>query len=178
VTHPERKDVADDAESEQRRFPRLSCDGIAHLRVIPSGGSETGCVVNLSKRGCCFVADKPLRGIAGSGIEVHLKVRGIDLRVPGIIRHIRKGVRAGIEFVDLSDRKRDQIDELIGELSILESQSKKLRLEPFKKPDENGVEQGDCGRTDGEVRGSGSCAIAVLRPSDVKRHHHVIHDEC
>jgi hypothetical protein len=152
VTHPERKAAADDADSEQRRFPRLSCDGIAHLRVIPNGGRETGCVVNLSKRGCCFVADKPLRGIAGSGIEVHLRVRGIDLRVPGIIRHIRKRVRAGIEFVDLSDRKRDQIDELIGELSILENQAKKLHQEPCMKPDDNCVERADCGRTDGDVR--------------------------
>jgi hypothetical protein len=73
-----------------------------------------------------------LRGCSGSNIEVHLKVRGIDLRVAGVIRHVRQGMRAGIEFVELSERKRDQIEELIGELTILDKKAAQGHVEARK----------------------------------------------
>jgi hypothetical protein len=113
--------VYEDAQqtSDHRRYPRLDCGGIADLRALPNGGKETGTLVNLSKRGCCFLADEALRGCEGAPIEVHLKVRGIDIRVRGIIRHVHKWRRAGIEFVEISDRKREQIEELMGELAEL-----------------------------------------------------------
>jgi PilZ domain len=127
VAHSEWKAVEDEPGSENRRYPRLSCGGVADLRVIPDGAKEPGCLVNLSKRGCCFLADEPLCGRAGSTVEVHLKVKGIDLRVSGIIRHVHKGVRAGIEFVALSERKCEQVDELVAELTEMDRQSAHLR---------------------------------------------------
>ncbi len=127
MAYSEWKAVEDEPGSENRRYPRLSCGGTADLRVIPDGAKEAGCLINLSKRGCCFLADEPLRGHAGSTIEVHLKVKGIDLRVSGIIRHVHKGVRAGIEFVTLSDRKCEQVDELVAELTEMDKQSAHLR---------------------------------------------------
>jgi hypothetical protein len=115
--------------SENRRYPRLACGGIANVRVIPDGAKETGCLLDLSKRGCCFLADQLLRGHEGSTVEVHLKVKGIDLRVSGVIRHVHKGVRAGIEFVAISERKSEQVDELIGELVEMDKQTAHLRGE-------------------------------------------------
>ena len=58
---PSKWKAVDESGSEHRRYPRLACGCIADLRVIPNGGKETGGLVNLSKRGCCFLADKPLR---------------------------------------------------------------------------------------------------------------------
>jgi hypothetical protein len=113
--------------SDHRRYPRVDCGGVADLRVLPNGSSETGSLVNLSKRGCCFWADESLRGCEGASIEMHLKVRGIDLRVAGIIRHVHKWRRAGIEFVELSERKRDQIEELMGELAELTKAASRAR---------------------------------------------------
>lgn len=102
---------------EHRRFPRLPCEGTADIRVLPSGGRESGSLTNMSRRGCSFLAAAPLRGVPGSRIELHLKVRGIDLRVIGVIRHVHSRMRAGIEFLDLTDRKLTEIDELLAELS-------------------------------------------------------------
>jgi hypothetical protein len=104
---------------EHRRYPRVDCGGVADLRVLPSGGKETGTLVNLSKRGCCFLADDDLIGSPGSHVEVHLKVRGIDFRVHGVIRHIRQWRKAGIEFIQLNERKCEQIEELMAELDEL-----------------------------------------------------------
>jgi PilZ domain len=139
LTKPERKAASDEAGSENRRYPRLCCGGIANLRVIPSGGKETGSLINLSKRGCCFLADDPLRGVEGSTIEVHLKIRGIDIRVAGVIRHVHKGIRAGIEFVGLSSRKCVQIDELIAELVALDQHAEKIRQAALRKHDEENL---------------------------------------
>jgi hypothetical protein len=121
-----------DDPDEHRRYPRLECGGVADIRVLPNGGKERGTLLNLSKRGCCFMGNDRLRGCSGSNIEVHLKVRGIDLRVAGVIRHVRQGMRAGIEFVELSERKRDQIEELIGELTILDKKAAQGHVEARK----------------------------------------------
>jgi hypothetical protein len=136
VTPSEGKAASEEPGGEQRRYPRLSCSGIVDLRVIPGGGKETGALINLSKRGCFFLADKPLRGSEGASIEIHLKVHGIDFRVAGVIRHVRKGIRAGIEFVRLSQRKCEQINELIGELAELDQQAHKARQAELKRRDE------------------------------------------
>jgi hypothetical protein len=118
-----------DPGSENRQHPRLACGGVADIRVIPDGVKETGTLLDLSRQGCCFLGDKPLSGAEGATIEIHLKVKGIDLRVSGVIRHLHKGVRAGIEFASVSDRKREQIDELICELIEMDKQSAHLRGE-------------------------------------------------
>jgi hypothetical protein len=109
--------------SENRLYPRVECVGMADIRVIPDGNKESGCLVNLSKRGCCFLAGAPLCGSEGSTVEVHMKVKGIDLRVSGVIRHVDKGVRAGIEFVTVSERKCEQINDLVAELTEMDNQA-------------------------------------------------------
>lgn len=139
MTETEWKAEPPESGAEHRRYPRLSCGGTADLRVIPEGAKETGSLINLSKRGCCFMADEPLRGLEGSNIEIHMKVRGIDFRVAGVIRHVHKGMRAGIEFLGLSDRKCEQIDELIAELTVLEQQVEKARRDELKKRDEENL---------------------------------------
>jgi hypothetical protein len=117
--HDDRRNRDCEDGRDHRRYPRLDCGGLVDLRVLPNGGKETGSLVNLSKRGCCFLADEALRGCEGARIEVHLKICGIDFRVGGIIRHVHRWRRAGIEFVELSERKREQIEELMRELGEL-----------------------------------------------------------
>ena len=108
---------SEDPGSEQRKHRRLECGGSAEVRVLPYGSAEPGSVVDLSRNGCCFQAVAPLRGVAGSRIELHMKVCGLDVRVIGVIRHTEKQMRAGIEFVSLTDRKRGELDELLEELA-------------------------------------------------------------
>jgi hypothetical protein len=133
VTDSEWKAAEMGPGSENRRYPRLECVGIAYIRLIPNGIKEPGSVVNLSKRGCCFRANKPLCGSAGSTVEVHLKVNGINLRFAGVIRHVHKGARAGIEFVIWSERKCRQIDELIAELTEMDKRVGRGRQKVHKQ---------------------------------------------
>jgi PilZ domain-containing protein len=141
--HSHWKAESDDA-GEHRRFPRLPCGGTADVRVLPNGSKQTGSLADLSKRGCCFLSDEPLRGCSGSNIEVHLKVRGIDLQVAGVIRHVHQRLRAGIEFVELSERKCEQIEELIRELTVARTLAAQSRREAHKLRDERNLSLDDC----------------------------------
>jgi hypothetical protein len=49
-------------------------------------------------------------------IEVHLSLQGAPLLVAGIVRQIMNDHRAGIEFIDVSSRKAEQITALFAEL--------------------------------------------------------------
>ncbi|HWG21717.1 MAG TPA: PilZ domain-containing protein [Terracidiphilus sp.] len=120
-------DANSDDPGDHRRFPRLECGGIADVRVLPNGGKEMGLLINLSKRGCCFLADEPLLGHAGNTIEVHLKIKGTDLRLAGVIRHIYKQRRAGVEFIDICARKREQLEEVIAELAEMDKEAAMAR---------------------------------------------------
>lgn len=103
-------------QHEQRVHPRLRCKGIAELRVLPVGGVAVGALFDLSKNGCCILSDIPIPAFEHSNVEVHLKVKGMSLRVAGVVRHVHGQTRAGIEFLEVSARKAEQIEELMGEL--------------------------------------------------------------
>ncbi|HKF49559.1 MAG TPA: PilZ domain-containing protein [Terracidiphilus sp.] len=103
-------------QHEQRVHPRLRCKGIAELRVLPVGGVAVGALFDLSKKGCCILSDVPIPAFEHSNVEVHLKIKGMSLRVAGVVRHVHGQTRAGIEFLEVSARKAEQIEELMAEL--------------------------------------------------------------
>jgi len=49
-------------------------------------------------------------------VEVILKVLGIPFRLPGVTQWTNRKHLVGIRFIDLSDRKREQLAQLIEEL--------------------------------------------------------------
>lgn len=104
---------------DRREFSRLRCQGAAEMRTLPNGALEKGRVVNLSRSGCCFIADGALAIDAGRTIELHMKVRGTDFRVVGGIRYTQEQKKAGIEFLALSERNGELIEELVSELSAV-----------------------------------------------------------
>jgi hypothetical protein len=54
--------------------------------------------------------------VIDSIVEVLLHVKGTILRLSGRVRYIARPARVGIEFLDASPRKREQIEELIADL--------------------------------------------------------------
>ena len=53
-------------------------------------------------------------------VEVHLKLKGTTLRVAGILRQIKSEKCVGIEFIEVSSRKAEQIKALFAELSEMQ----------------------------------------------------------
>jgi c-di-GMP-binding flagellar brake protein YcgR len=117
---------------DRRIQPRLRCRGVAEVVLLRLGRKLPGMLLDLSVGGCCIQTDVPIPPIERPSVEVQLTVNGITLRVAGIVRNMRDDHRAGIEFMDVTPRKADQIIELVKELierqqdcrTYLESESK------------------------------------------------------
>lgn len=111
---------------ERRTQGRETVDSSAIIFVVKSGSRLEGRIVDLSPAGCGIRLHEPhLRGIY-TRVEVEFRLEGLPFRLGGVIQSIRDKYTLGIRFLDLGERKRAQVDELIAELQAhhgLESDS-------------------------------------------------------
>lgn len=118
----------------RRVHPRLECKGIVRMRLLPCGAFVDGALVDLSIRGCCILLEAPDAGEADACVEVLLKVKGTTLRLNGTIRHVSRKARTGIEFAEVSPRKKKQIEELMSELLEMDKAAELERLTSGSPP--------------------------------------------
>lgn len=104
---------------ERRAQSRETVDSSAIVFVVKSGSRLEGRIVDLSPSGCGIRCHEPhLRGIY-MRVEVEFRLEGLPFRLGGVIQSIRDKHTVGIRFLDLGERKRAQVDELIAELQAL-----------------------------------------------------------
>lgn len=111
----------------RRAQPRLRCRGVAEVVVLRLERKIPGMLLDLSVGGCCIQTTQPIPSIERPSVEVRLTVNGITLRVAGIVRNVRKDRYAGIEFINVTPRKADQILELVKELTERQRDSRAYR---------------------------------------------------
>jgi len=111
---------------DRRAAPRMRCKGIAEVTVLSLGKRLPGKLIDLSLSGCCIATEGPMPPVESPVVEVQVTVDGTTLRVAGVVRNVLKDHRLGIEFVDVTRRKAQQISELVAELieRAMESQEK------------------------------------------------------
>lgn len=107
---------------ERRVNARLPCLGTSGITFLPSGRKALGCPVNLSLGGCCIESDAAIPAVIGNCVDAYLRVEGSTMLVAGVIRHLNKNTRAGIEFIGLSGSKAEQIHRLTSEISASNKQ--------------------------------------------------------
>lgn len=100
-------------QDERRSKPRLNCEGVAELIVLDIGFRRTGNVLDLSVHGCCIETSTPMPPIERRAVEVVFTVDHVTLRLP-----------AGIQFTKITERKAEQIEDLVKELFHRESKKK------------------------------------------------------
>lgn len=103
-------------QDERRAQPRLRCKGTAEVRILRFGSSVAGTIVDLSVGGCCVVTEGKFPPVEQPLVEVILSVNGSKLRMAGVVRNVKKDQRAGIEFIEVTRRKAQQIREFVREL--------------------------------------------------------------
>lgn len=118
-------------QDERRSQPRLRCKGTAELRLLSSnnrisGALLSGAILDLSVSGCCVETAAAIPPIENPVVEAILTVNKFTLRVAGVVRHVKEDRRAGIEFVDVTKRKAEQIEELVKELIERENECQAL----------------------------------------------------
>lgn len=110
------RDPQSDDGAGRRAHPRLTCNGVAQLRTLPLGKFVPGGVVDLSIQGCCIDAGQEMCVETHATVEVLLNLRGTSLRLNGVVRHVSQSGRMGIQFLEVSARKQEQIKELIADI--------------------------------------------------------------
>jgi c-di-GMP-binding flagellar brake protein YcgR len=101
---------------DRRAAHRCGVDTSAIIDLVNVGSKLNGHILDLSVGGCRIkTVDKFPVGIY-TRIETEFKLHGLPFRLGGVIQAIHDRNTVGIRFLDLSQRKKDQVAELVAEM--------------------------------------------------------------
>ena len=108
--------------SEDLRHPccrqtREVVDSRAVIRLINLASDVHGRIVDISLGGCHIRTNRCFPVGVFRRVEVEFCIDGLPYRVGGVTQAIYYSFNVGIRFLDLSERKREQLMQLIDEIS-------------------------------------------------------------
>ena len=101
---------------ERRAHERLAVNEQAILRFVTSGAQVPCRIVDVSLTGCRLQTAARFPVGIYTRVEAEFRLAGIALRLSGVTQAIHGRCEVGIRFLDLSERKRGQVRELIEEI--------------------------------------------------------------
>lgn len=102
--------------AEHRREPRQTVDTTAKLYLVGLGSTFQGRILNLSLGGCCLRTDERFPLGIYRRIETEFCLQGLPFRLAGVTQSVTDRHLVGIRFLDVSERKRAQLAQLIEEI--------------------------------------------------------------
>jgi c-di-GMP-binding flagellar brake protein YcgR len=114
-------------QSHRRACPRYAVEGDCTLLLVGQGFSSPCHIVDLGLGGCRIHLRERLPVSAGARIEISFRINGVAFRFSGVTRWTDGRHLAGIQFLGVSPRRREELVELIAEVetaAILEMQKK------------------------------------------------------
>jgi c-di-GMP-binding flagellar brake protein YcgR len=111
-------------------------DTSATILLIKIGSQVRGRILDLSLGGCRIRTDEAFPVGIYTRVEVEFRLEGLPFRLGGVIQavHDRDRLNVGIRFLDMSDRKRSQVEQLIDEIEEVRA---KRQLEELGDPGES-----------------------------------------
>jgi c-di-GMP-binding flagellar brake protein YcgR len=111
---------------ERRQQTRQEVDTSAVIYLINVGSKPPGRIRDLSMGGCHIRTDERLPVGIYTRVETEFRLEGLPFRLGGVIQaiHDRERVNVGIRFLDMSERKRDQVAQLIEEIEEMRERRK------------------------------------------------------
>jgi c-di-GMP-binding flagellar brake protein YcgR len=103
-------------KGDRRRESRHPVDGSAVLYLVNIATRMPGRVTDLSLNGCCIRTDTRYTLGIYRRVEVELRIEGLPFRLAGVTQSLHDDHRVGIRFLNVSDRKREQLVLFIKEL--------------------------------------------------------------
>ena len=122
---------------ERREHDRHEIDSIARVLFLSIHSRVTGKVLDLSLGGCRIRAQQEIPVGAYRRVEVEFMVDGLPLLLPGVTTSLHDKFTIGIRFVEMTDRKRNQLQTVIDEIS---EKMKKLEKSQKSVPTANKAE--------------------------------------
>jgi hypothetical protein len=105
------------SQSERRLHPRYFVDTRATLFFIDVRAQIAGRILDVSLGGCRIRTDERFPVGIYRRVETEFKVDGLPFRLAGVVQSIHDRFSVGIRFLDMSQRKRDQLAQLISEIA-------------------------------------------------------------
>jgi hypothetical protein len=100
----------------RRKTLRHEVDTSATVFLVNVGSTLRGRILDLSVSGCRVRTDERFPVGIYTRVETEFRLEGLPFRLGGVIQAIHDRNTVGIHFLDLSDRKREQVEELIEEI--------------------------------------------------------------
>ena len=113
--------LASKAAGDRRSSSRHAVDTRANLILVKGAIRMPGQILNLSLGGCRVRTDDRFSVGIYTRVEAEFFLHGLPFRVGGVSQAILDKNTVGIRFLDMSDRRRDQLTELIAEIAEAEA---------------------------------------------------------
>lgn len=104
------------AGRERRQQSRHEVDTSATILLVNVRSTLKGRILDLSLTGCRIRTDEHFPVGIYTRVETEFRLGGLPFRLGGVIQSIHDRNNVGIRFLDLSERKREQVLELIDEI--------------------------------------------------------------
>jgi hypothetical protein len=101
---------------ERRTQVRHEVDTSAVICLVNGGSRLSGRILDLSVGGCRIRTDERFPVGIYTRVETEFHLQGLPFRLGGVIQAIHDRGLVGIRFLDVSERKRDQLERLIEEV--------------------------------------------------------------
>ncbi len=101
---------------ERRAQAREGVDTSAAIFLVNVASRLTGRILDLSLGGCRIRTDERFPVGIYTRIETEFRLEGLPFRLGGVIQAIHDRHNVGIRFLDMSGRKREQLEQLIEEI--------------------------------------------------------------
>lgn len=108
--------LAKPAGSDRRAQSRHAVDAAAVVILLNVASRMPGRLLDLSLSGCRIRTDERFPVGIYTRIEVEFRLEGLPFRLAGVVQAIHDRHQVGIRLLDVSPRKRGQLEELIGEI--------------------------------------------------------------
>jgi hypothetical protein len=114
--------VAKPAGRERRMDARVRIETSAIILLVNVGSRLRGRILNLSLGGCRIRTEERFPVGIYTRVETEFQLDGLTFRLGGVVQTIQERNCVGIRFLDMSERKRQQVEQLIGELADLRAE--------------------------------------------------------
>jgi len=100
----------------RRKEARQDVDTSVQILLVNVGSRLRGRILDLSLGGCRIRTDDRFPVGIYTRVETEFYIEGLPFRLGGVVQQIYERKTIGIRFLDLSERKRQQVQELIAEI--------------------------------------------------------------
>jgi hypothetical protein len=104
------------ARAERRSSLRYAVDTSVVVHLLSVVSRIPGSIEDLSLGGCRVHTEKPFPVGIFRRVEAEFRLHGLPFRLAGVTQSLHDRTTVGIRFLDMSARKRAQLEELIAEI--------------------------------------------------------------